>query len=726
MSGDRVFVYEKEILSMKKNLDIKGSLIVLVAIWLPFVAASHAGADSAVKLRLLVIATGEAEEDLGLAYIKPVLEEMGVPYDVLNAATHDLTPAVLASSPTGAGCKAENAGCVGNYNGFILTDADLVPSFTPSEWDILHDYQKNFGARQAVLSGWPATYSDAQAPYGVYLDYGLVYSSSGDDYEGRWTVPARYSKEVFEYVNRSNPLPVTGFAFAAHPRNDGGRLRDGSVPHVGPILITQNGETLLSIVRYIMPSKAMPVREVMISTITNTHFLLHSKVLAYEFVNWAAQGVFVGGRYVHLAAHVDDLFLPDHLWDPALKMTNTANTYRLSKADIDNAVRKQLAFRAAHPLAGNFTLDFAFNGAGAVVNPKAMTLAANFTDDLVAAVVANKANFRFINHTFTHQEMNKASVPADAPCDYATFTTVAPIEGEITRNRAVWGLLGLPERDQNNRVLISGAHSGLRDRRCTDNPALHPTMFDVNDDDVAFDQGGANPLFLKAAANVGVKYLASDAWQRAQDVEQYITQYDDGSRDDRLMLPRWPTNIFYNVINPSQLQDEYNHILYQKFINAGLNPCRMRRGICSQRNYEEILSAEADIALRNMLTFKKWPHFFHQSNLAKYDERGNTLLFDWLNAVFTKYERLLTLPVKNLPYYLIGDQTAARLKAKSATIHAIWNRATNQISISASKTVPHLRVTGLSGGELYGGQFIREITVDANPPAFPVDRGLNQ
>ena len=138
---------------MKKNLDIKGSLIVLVAIWLPFVAASHAGADSAVKLRLLVIATGEAEEDLGLAYIKPVLEEMGVPYDVLNAATHDLTPAVLASSPTGAGCKAENTGCVGNYNGFILTDADLVPSFTPSEWDILHDYQKNFGSVKPCCRG---------------------------------------------------------------------------------------------------------------------------------------------------------------------------------------------------------------------------------------------------------------------------------------------------------------------------------------------------------------------------------------------------------------------------------------------------------------------------------------------------------------------------------------------------------------------------------------------
>ena len=172
---------------------------------------------------------------MGLAYIKPVLEEMGVPYDVLNAADAGSDPcgARLFCRPEPS-CKAENAGCVGNYNGIILTDADLVPSFTPSEWDMLHDYQKNFGVRQAVLSGWPATYSDAQAPYGVYLDYGLVYSSAGDDYEAQWTVPAALSKEVFEYVNRSNPFPVTDFAFAAHPRNDTGRPAGWIVPNVEP------------------------------------------------------------------------------------------------------------------------------------------------------------------------------------------------------------------------------------------------------------------------------------------------------------------------------------------------------------------------------------------------------------------------------------------------------------------------------------------------------------
>ncbi|SEL66361.1 hypothetical protein SAMN05216387_1261, partial [Nitrosovibrio tenuis] len=338
------------------------------------------------------------------------------------------------------------------------------------------------------------------------------------------------------------------------------------------------------------------------------------------------------------------------------------------------------------------------------------------TDDLVAAVVANKANFRFISHTFTHADMDKAPVPANNTCAYPTLTTLAAIQAEITRNRTVWGLLGLPEKSLNNGTLISGNHSGLKDRKCTDDQA----------DDVAFDQGGANPLFLQAAANVGVDYLASDSSQRAQNLEQYITQYDDGSTDDRLMLPRWPTNIFYNVTKPDQLMDEYNYIFHDRFVNAGQDPCQIPGAVCSTRTYAQILQAEADIALRHMLTFNKWPHFFHQTNLAKYDASGNTLQFDWLNAVFTEYERLLKLPVRNFPYYLIGDRTAERLKYKSAVVQAVWNRTTNQVTLSANTAVPNLLVTGLAGGELYGGQLIREIGVNTTPKAITVNRALTQ
>ena len=384
------------------------NLIVAAAIGLTLLGVSPAYADNAVKLKVLVITTGDVTLDLGLAYIKPVLDDMGVPYDVLNASTQNLTAAML--SP--ASCLATAVGCVGNYNGILLTDSGMFSTFTPSEMDILHGYEINFHVREAVLSGWPGPYWDPNPPYGIYLDYGLTYSSSpAAPFNAQWAVPAANSKEVYEYVNSVNPLPITDFAFAAKPRNDGTGARDGTVPSVVPILKTPaseanpDGEALVSIIRYTIPPQTTPVREVMLSTITNASFLIHSQVLAYEMINFATQGMFVGGRKVYMAAHSDDLFIPDELWDPVTRTTNPAMTYRLNSNDINNAVAKQAAFRAAHPTAGNaFKLDFPFNGSGAVVNPAAAILIPNLLDDLVLAVVANKAhlNVQIVNLSLGH------------------------------------------------------------------------------------------------------------------------------------------------------------------------------------------------------------------------------------------------------------------------------------------------------------------------------------
>ena len=709
----------------EKISNIKYALFILIAIWLPGMVVTSAFADNVVKLKVLVITTGNETEDQGLAYIKPVLAEMGVPFDILNAATQGLTAEMLASS-NGVACGAQDSGCVGNYNGIILTSSDLASSFTVSEWDILHEYEKDFHVREVVLSGWPGTYWDPDSPFGIYLDYGLVFSTSGTYTDTQWSVPATYQKEVLEYVNQANPLPVTDFAFAANPRNDSTGPRDGTVPNVVPLLKTAAGEALVSIVNYMDPSQTTPVREVMISTITHATYLIHSNVLAYEFINWATQGVFVGARFVHMAAHVDDLFLANDLWDIQLQGTNSNQTYRLNSVDIENVVSKQNAFKAAFATTGNFKLDLVFNGAGAVVDPQAATLTVNSAEDLVQSMVANKNNFRFINHTFTHADMDKAPVPANPSCDYPTFTTAAAIQQEITKNRTVWGLLNLPEKAANNRVLVTGNHSGLKDRKCTDYPELHPEMFNVQDDDVAFDQNGANPLFLRAAANTSVLYLASDSSQQAQNIEQYISAYDDGSAADRLMLPRWPTNVFFNVIDPEHLTDEYNYIFHGRFVAANQDPCATPGAICTPRTYSEILAAEADGALRHMLTFNKWPHYFHQANLAEYDVNGSTLQFDWLGSVYTTYQQLFKLPVKNYPYYLIGDKTKDSLNAKSATIDATWNRTTNKVTVSANKAVQNFVVTGLAGGELYGGQLIRTLNIGTQPVVITVNRALTQ
>ncbi|MDP3009296.1 MAG: hypothetical protein Q8N30_09550 [Methylococcales bacterium] len=699
-------------------------LFIPMALGLAVLGSPVAFADNAVKLKVLVVTTGDATQDIGLSYIQPILDEMGVRYDVLNAATQDLTAATLSPS----GCVSATVGCVGNYNGVILTDSGMVGSLTPDEWDMLHAYETSFHVREAVLSGWPGPYWDPVSPWGVYLDYGLTYSSSpSTPYDAQWTVPAANSKTAFEYVNTANPLPITDFAFAATPRNDAAGPRDGTVPSVTPLLKTPAGDALVSIIQYKIPLQTTPVREVMLSTITNAWFLTHSQVLGYEFINWVTQGVFVGGRFVYMSNHLDDLFLANDLWDVNANQTNPLLTYRLTSSDISNAVSKQTDFRAAHPTAGTaFKLDFAFNGAGAVVDPLAATPVANLTEDLVQAVVANKAQFRFINHTFTHADMDKTPVPANPNCDYTTLTQSA-IRTEITKNRTVWGLLGLPEQSANNRILVSGNHSGLKDRKCTDYPELHPEMDNVQSDDIPF-VAGANPLFITAAASASVNYLASDTSQLNQDTEQYITNamLNDGSSTDRLILPRYPANIFYNTRNPTELVSEYNYMFHDRFITLNQDPCTVAGAICVTRDYPAILAAEANSALLHMLSFKKYPHFFHQANVASYDATGNTLQFDWLNSVYATYDQLLKLPVKNLPYYQIGDMTKDSLTAKSATINATWDRTTNRVTVSANKTVPNLLITGLNGGELYGGQFIRAINVSTIPRTFTVNQALTQ
>jgi hypothetical protein len=126
-----------------------------------------------------------------------------------------------------------------------------------------------------------------------------------------------------------------------------------------------------------------------------------------------------------------------------------------------------------------------------------------------------------------------------------------------------------------------------------------------------------------------------------------------------------------------------------------------------------------------MLAYRAWPHFFHQSNLRDYDGQGSTLLFDWLHAVLERYDRLLTLPVRSLPYYEIGRLTEERLGARAAGVRGTLDVASGSVTLSADGPAT-ATVTGLGGGRLYGGQSLRTVQVGVAPQSFAVDRLLGQ
>ena len=87
----------------------------------------------------------------------------------------------------------------------------------------------------------------------------------------------------------------------------------------------------------------------LLSTISNAWFLIHSQVLAYEFLNFATKGVFIGSREVYLESHVDDLFLENELWDPTTNTTDLSRSFRMDAAAVQNTRASVDALRPSIP-----------------------------------------------------------------------------------------------------------------------------------------------------------------------------------------------------------------------------------------------------------------------------------------------------------------------------------------------------------------------------------------
>lgn len=882
---------------------LKFAVIFIVVLFSPTLVI----ADVTVDLRVLVISTGTPSEDLGLDMIDDTLQQIGIPYDVLDSRRDTLTEEKLFTSDHGF------------YNGIIVTNSELFilndpnnpeagaySGFTPDEWIILQNYERSFSIRESVLSGFPA----------AYPDYGLEYAGGGNAFNGTWLAPAG-GTELFEYINTANPFVINDWAFLSRAK--------GSGPQVQPLLV-DNGDTnriLIALLTY------EDGREVLFSGISNAWYLIHSQALAYEFINFATKGVFIGGRQVYFAAHVDDFFTSDDLWNPETNMTEETRTFRMSGAELENTLAAQIALGNQYSVLNNFKLDMAFNGNGAIlpinpdpnlvlpsiadtyleqddpndnngnksdgsiaytsgVNnqermlirfeiPSDSTMIANTAtlnlsvltsetnnesdiessessrfsrffsssddsrsedddddrdsddrddddeddepddenpgtagnldaivcrvtrswregngrdyrnatwnnrrtnrrwsnsggdydanscisfkilnsgplsvditpivnswlsgqsrnrgliilatnngeatiysreaavsqqpilnielltndDSLTRAVIENANAFRYINHTFSHLNMDLSAGPS-----------YDDVRNEIEQNREIWQQLGLPEYAENIPVLVSGNHSGLKDQNGTD---LDPN------DDIQYPEG-KNDVFLQAAQDAGVVTIASDSSQINQDIEGYIPGFE------LILSPRRPSALFYNVTTPEEWTDEYNYIFYERYIEQGLNPCVIPGAICQPRNFNEILSAEADWTFRQLLRNQLWPNFFHQSNLHDYDGQGSTLLFDWIEAVISRYNAVFNLPIINLPYYTIGEKTKDRIAAANANIAGVWNLTTNMVTLTANTNVK-IDVTGISNGEIYGGQSIRSVSIGATPQSHSVDRKLSE
>lgn len=657
-----------------------------------------------VKMKLLVIsANGNEQYDFApnpncspspcKGAIQTYLDEIGVPYDTLVVTqTPNFSASTLAT-------MLSSDGETGNYYGIILTTGNLgytdssgsyVSAFTADEWQTLWDYEAKFHVRQVT------SYNSTVGPPD---NYGLSYvGETGTEVD---TTLTQAGQQVFSYLNPSATIPlVNTYTYLAQPVAGAA---------VTPLLTDASGDAIVSTVTYADGRQNLTV------TTANGPWELHTRLLSYGIVNWLTRGIFLGERHVSLDVEVDDLLIDSDMWDstnetdaectPTVQPPNcsTVAPYRLTGSEFDAVVGWQNATRASSPLLGQTRLEFPFNGSGAYGDPSNQdsTGTVDFSqlpspqdpyggvnDTLAPEVAKQQANFCFINHTYDHDNLDLSSLAA------ATW--------QIQTNQQAAAALGLG--CYSNQKFVQPDISGIG---CSPNSGSTTTP---------------NLNFLQAAYNLGVRYLISDtsiaACNNPSPNAGFYIDVNTGAESSTppggdpylFIVPRHPSNLFYNLENPDQWVNEYNWY----YCTCSPSSSQWKFWPTNQ-TFDQIVDHESDNLLGYLLTWDIDPLMFHQANLGLYDG-SHSLLTDLLNATFQKYLRYYNLPILDQTQDQIGQEMEQRMAYNASG--ASGTLVPCQSVTLTVKTAAAVPVTGVTAGttETYGGQPISTVHVDPDSP----------
>ena len=525
------------------------------------------------------------------------LKETGVPYRTLRLDDPN-RPTVNAAflSDTVSGRPRAR------FQGVVVPDEDPFGATTTAgaaENAALFAYETTFGIRQIDAYTWShpgvgLEYTDNGGWVGV-LDGAQTSVTAA----GRSTGPFGYLDGPLTFEDNS-PLVPESYGAAGKPRAGYTSYLDTAVGDGGA-----RGSLL--------GEYAHDGRRELVVTFAYNRYQKQYRALARGMVDWLTQGLHLGQSRSYFSVHVDDVFAPDARWDTGRNCTpgdidctgegEQTPDIRMTAADAQYAAQWQRS--------SGFTLDMVYN-AGAGEEWKTEN---GGTDALTAQLLADRAQYRWINHTYTHPFLgcvqDVSVVPWQCSKDAAgtiRWTSRAEISAQI-RDNNTWATRKGISYDRTE--LVTGEHSGLK---------------------TLPQQAQDNPHLAGALADNGVKWIASDNSREP-------SQRSVGSA---LTVPRHPMNVYYNVGTAAEMADEYNWI-YASQADGGSGVCETNPAstcladpLDTATGYaDHIVPQEARIALGHVVAGDPRPHYVHQSNLA--EER---LLYPVIDKILADYRAL--------------------------------------------------------------------------------------
>jgi hypothetical protein len=641
---------------------------VLISATFAASAPAAAGPPAGVRLNLEVLVLTDGGPTT--AAIVDHLSAEGVPFHTvdLTAADRPVIDAAFLSDTIGEG---DDAVTRGRYQAVVMPNAN--PFGNATELAAVADYERTFGVRQIDAYVWPDASVGLSAP---------TYAGPLDAITG--TVTPAGAAGAFGYLR--GPVPFEDIA-PGLDESYGFLAQPAPGATFTPLLTSTapNGTTG----NVLMGEFTADGREHLVMTFSYNAEQQQFRLLAPGMVAWATGGVHLGQHRNFFAVHVDDVLLPDSRWSVAGNCTPgedcpsavTTPDIRMTPDDVSHAVTWQTQKQ--------FTLDMVYNAGGSI---EAVGDQPGGADPLTDALLAQRSQFRWTNHTLTHEWLGCLRATFIAPWTCETdpdgsgrWTGQATINGEIADNTA-WGTAHDLPLDRSE--LVSGEHSGLK---------LTP------------QQPAHNPNLAPALAANGITWVAADNSRMPDQVAIGAAR----------TVPRYPLNVFFNVATQAEQVDEYNWI-YNSRADGGSGVCDDNPATVTcvppldpQTGYTGyIVPLEKRLTLSRILGNDPRPHFVHQSNLTE-----DRLIYPLLDSVLDGYRSLIAdnSPIVNSRMSANGLELqrqsawAAAVKAGTASAYLQDGRVvvTAPAGVHVPLTVPEgSHLTGPAGpvfGEAYAG-----------------------
>ncbi len=310
-------------------------------------------------------------------------------------------------------------------------------------------------------------------------------------------------------------------------------------------------------------------------------------------------------------------------------------------------------------------------------------------------------------------------VSFSAVCHAASYTLY-----RRTATSGAWSVVGTLTRPENDP---------------TDNGTV-PLTLTITDDQAAGSAGappaanGAalapysqNPNYLSGLLAAGVGFVATDASKTYPVDPGTVTEAQlAGGRDlhrrhaavELQAVPRYPSNVYYNVSRQGQQLDEYNWIYVAPANGGGCVPipqvttCRT-----TPATWSEYVASENNVMFRHLMGNDPRPHFMHQSNLADYnpalpatDPNQGGILYPVIDGLLGRYDATIDrakAPLVQLTSAQVGV-TLARQNAWAAHLAAgdvtAWLQDGKLHVKNTSAGAVDVPLTGTPVGEPYAGQ----------------------